>query len=76
MHSKSDNAQIMMGIGTDDIINKLFESSIKKYHEGLETKMRGRDFAFEVVDLFYYSLLKISLNSGGSYIDSRDWIKH
>ena len=27
MHSNSDNAEIMMGIETDDIINELFESS-------------------------------------------------
>ena len=26
MHSKSDNAEIMSGIETDDIINELFES--------------------------------------------------
>ena len=29
MHSKRDNAKIMMGIETDDIINKLFESFLK-----------------------------------------------
>ena len=76
MHLKSDNAEIMTGTETDDIINKRFESSLKKYQEGLETKMRGSDFAFEIVNLLYCSLHKISLNRGGSYIDSLDWIKH
>ena len=38
--------------------------------------MRGNDFVFESVNLWYYSLHKISLNSGGSYIDSPDWTKH
>ena len=33
MHSKSDNAKIMRGIETDDIINQLFESFLKKYQE-------------------------------------------
>ena len=39
--------------------------------------MRERsNFIFESVDLLYYSLHKISLNRGGSYTDSPDWIKH
>ena len=76
MHWKSDNAEIMMGTETDDIINEFFESPLKKYQEGLETKMRGSDFDFESVDLFYYSLHEISLNRGGSYVNSPDWIKH
>ena len=29
MNSKSDKVEIMMGIETDDIINKLFESFLK-----------------------------------------------
>ena len=76
MHSKSDNAEIMSGIETDDIINELFESFLRRYHEKLETKIRGSEFVFESVDLLYYSLHKISLNRGGSCIDSPDWIKH
>ena len=77
MNSKSDNVKTMTGIETDDIINELFESFFKKYQEGLETKMReGSNFVFESADLLYYSPHKISLNRGGSYIDSPDWIKH
>ena len=45
MHSKSDNAKIMVSTETDDIINDLFESFFKKYQEGLETKMRGISFS-------------------------------
>ena len=76
MHSKSDNADIKMGIETDDIINELVEYFFKNDQEGLETKMRGSDFIFESVELLYHSLHKISLNIDGSYIDSHDWIKH
>ena len=65
-----------MSIETDDIIKELFESFKKIYQEGLETKMKGSEFLFESVDLLYYILHKISLNRGGSYIDSPDWIKH
>ena len=66
MHSKSDNVEIMSGIEADDIINELFESFLKKYQEGLETKMEGSNFVFESVDLLYYSLHRISLNNGRS----------
>ena len=38
--------------------------------------MKGSYFVFKSVDLLYYSLHKISLNSSGSYIDSPKWLKH
>ena len=31
MHSKCNNVEIMMGTKTNDIINELFESFLKKY---------------------------------------------
>ena len=76
MHSKSDNIEIMNGIETNDVINELFKSFLKRYQESLETKMKGSEFVFESADLLYYILHKISLNRGGSYIDSSDWIKN
>ena len=60
----------MNGIEMNYIINELFKSFLRRYQEGLETKMKGSEFIFESVDLLYYSLHKISLNRGGSYIDS------
>ena len=68
MNSKSDNIEIMMGTETNNIIKELFESFLKKYQEGLEAKMKGSEFVFDSVDLLYYSLYKVSLNRGGSYI--------
>ena len=41
-----------------------------------KTKMEGSNFVFKSVDLLYYGLHKISLNRGGSYIDSPSWIKN
>ena len=76
MHTKSNNIEIINGIETNDIINELFKSFLRRYQEGLETKMRGSEFIFESVDLLYYSLHKISLNRGGSYIVSPDCIKN
>ena len=75
MHTKSDNMEIMIGSDTNDVIKELFKSYLQRYQEVLQEKMRGSDFAFEVVNLMYYDFNKISLNRGGSYIESAKWIK-
>ena len=68
MHTKSDNIKIMNGTDTSDAINELIDSFMKRYQEGLETKMRGSSFTFERTDLLEYHLHKISLNRGSSCI--------
>ena len=65
----------MNGSDTDEIIKGLFESFLQKYEENLQNKMRGSDFEFDGVNFLYYDFNKISLNRGGSYIDSRKWLK-
>ena len=54
-----------------DSLNR-FCRYIKKVYK---KKMRGSNFAFEGVNLMYYDFNKISLNRGGSYIESAKWIK-
>ena len=70
IHAKINNMEFMMGNGTDEIIKELFESLLQKYQEGLEGKKRGSEFLYDSVDLLHYNLHKISLNRGGSFIDS------
>ena len=76
MHAKSDNVEIMIGSKTDDIIEKLFESLLQRYQEGLEESMRGSEFVLDNIDLLYYHIKKISLNRCGSYVDSPKWLKN
>ena len=38
--------------------------------------MKELDFEFDGVNFLYYNFNKISLNRGGSYIDSPKWIKN
>ena len=38
--------------------------------------MKGSQFFFDYVHFLYYNCHKTSTNSGGSYIDSADWIKN
>ena len=75
MHTKSHNIEIMMGNETDKIIEVLFESLLQRYWVGLEESLRGSEFIFDSVNSLCYKLHKISLNRGGSYIDSPKWLK-
>ena len=75
MHTRSDNVEIMFGDDNDDIIEQLFRSLLQKYEENLQNKMRGSYFEFDGVNFLYYDFNKISLNRGGSYIDSPKWLK-
>ena len=38
--------------------------------------MKGNELIFDEVDLLYYKCHEISLNRGGSYIDSPKWLKN
>ena len=70
MHTKSDDREIMIGSDTNEVIKELFKSFLQRYQEGLQEKMRGSDFEFDGIHLLYYDFNKISLNRGGSYIES------
>ena len=76
IHAKSDNVKIMNGTDTSDAINELIDSFMKRYQDGLETRMNGSSYIFERIDLLEYHLHKISLNKGSSYIESPEWIKN
>ena len=65
----------MIGKDNDETIEGLFKSFLQKYEENLQNKMRGSDFEFDGVNFLYYDFNKISLNRGGSYIDSPKWLK-
>ena len=75
MHTKSDNEEFMNGSDTDEIIKELFKCLLQIYQENLQEKMRGSDFVFDGVNFLYYDFNKISINRGGSYIDSPKWLK-
>ena len=76
MYTRSDNIEIMIGDDNDDIIEEFFKSFLQKYQENLQNKVRGSDFEFDGVNFLYYDFNKISLNRGGSYLDSPKWLKN
>ena len=42
---------------------------LQKYQARLEESMRGSEFVYDSVDVLYYNINKVSLSTGGSYID-------
>ena len=76
MHMRSDNKEIMNGSDTNEVIEELFESFLQKYEQNLEEKIKGSEFEFDGVNFLYYDFNKISLNKGGSYLDSLKWLKN
>ena len=76
MHTKGDNVEIMSGTETSEAINELFNSFLRRYQEGLETKMKGSGYIFDRGDLLEYRLHEISLNRGSSYIVPPEWLKN
>ena len=65
----------MISDEADEAIEDLFHSLKNRYQNNLES-MESSEFLFDYVHLLYYKRHKISPNRGGSYIDSRDWIKN
>ena len=76
MRVKSNQVEIMMCSETNEIIDELFKSILRRYQEGLEESMRGSEFVFDSIDVLHYDLNKISFSRGGSYIDSLEWLKN
>ena len=74
MHSKSDNIEIMINDETYEVIKELFDSLKNRYQNNLES-VKGSEFVFNYFHLLYYKYHKINPYRGGSYLDSRDWIK-
>ena len=52
MHSKSDNIEIISSDEANEVMKKLFDSLENRYQNNLEA-MRGSDFVFHYVQLFY-----------------------
>ena len=52
------------------LLKKRFDSLLEKYQKGLEENM------INSIGALYYKLHKASINRGGSYIDSPEWLKN
>ena len=64
----SHNEEIRLGNETDSIIKGLFKSFLNNYQKEEIILRKGSDFVFESVALLTYSVHKICLSRGRSYI--------
>ena len=55
MNTKSNNTEIMIDNGTDEIFEELLNSLLQRYQKGLEEKMRGSEF-FMIVLTYYITI--------------------
>ena len=76
LYSKSNNVEIMHAADTNGVINELFDTFLKRYQEGLDTKMIGSSYFFEKVDLLQYHFHKVTLERGSSFMPSPYWINN
>ena len=53
MHSKSDNAEIIINAEANEVIKELFDSLKIRYQNNLGL-MKGSEFVFDYVHLLYY----------------------
>ena len=51
MHARSDNTEIMMSSETEEVIEKFFESLLKRYQKRLEVSIDGSHFTFDSVNV-------------------------
>ena len=61
MHSKSDNAEVVINDEANEVIKGLFDSLKNRYQSNLES-IKGSDY----VHLLYYKCHKINPNASGS----------
>ena len=54
MHSKGDNIEIMVNDVADEVTEDLFKSLQNSYQNNLEESMKGTEFVFDYIHLFYY----------------------
>ena len=73
---KSKSITILIGHEADEIVEELFDSHLQKYQWALENTQEGSSHVFDSIDALQYKLHKTSLDRGGLYIDSAEWLKN
>ena len=72
MFTRSTPEEFMIGSETEEVAENLIMSTLQKYQDNLQNKMKGSDFIFNGIK---YHLNRITISKGGSYIESPKWLK-
>ena len=71
IYSASKSVEILMGSHTDDVIDRLFDTTLQKFQQAIEiSNERGGEFTHESVVLLYYYFQKTDIRRAESYIKS------
>ena len=76
MYSKSNIIEIMMGSNTNEVIKNLFNSLLRRYHDGSQVSMKGSEFVFDYDGFLNYIFHKVDLKRSESYIETTEWIQN
>ena len=75
IYSKSEPVEDFMGSDTNDVIDRLFDTTLKRFQKAQETSNdKGSEFIPESAKLLYYYFQRIDVRRAESYIMSPDWI--
>ena len=59
--TKSEPVELFMGSNTNDVIDRLFDTTLKRFQQTLRTLIEGSEFTHESVRLLYYCFQKIDI---------------
>ena len=74
IYTKSEPVEIFMGSDTNDVIDRLFNTTLKRFQQGIKASVEEIELNRESVGLLYYHFQKIYIRRAESYITSPDWI--
>ena len=74
IYTKSEPVEIYMASNTNNVINRLFDSTLKRFQQAIKTSTKGSEFIHESVGLLYYHFQRIDIRRAESYIMSPNWI--
>ena len=70
----SNNEEIRLGNGTNDIVKRLINSLLNNYQKEEKILRNESNFVFESVHFLSYHIHKASLKRGNSYMKSSEWL--
>ena len=75
IYSASKRVDVFMGTDTDGAIDRLFDTTLQRFQQAIETSIKGgSEFTHESVALFYYYFQKIDIRRTESYNAFPDWL--
>ena len=74
IYTKGEPVEIFMGSNRNDVIDRLFDTTLKRFQKAIKTSIKGSEFNHESVGSLYYHFQIIDIRRAESYIISPNWI--